>query len=232
MPRCRYLAWHFGPSTEPSGLIVQLTWLPATPRPPQVCKAIPEGRLIGPLPLVPRGLRLLQPMRLGPHLDLGLIDRLEVGLLVFGEVLEPELKRVDPQLVGPGRPSAASMIEQPGGGREHASPGVAAVDEDLGVSSNAIGDLVNVRERELGSSSEPPVPWLLGDQGDEACRPWSRSGPHGRWRLGRLPAARCSWIRSRNTRTGRPPPSATARPPPAPRRRLRTWSRTHPPSPP
>ncbi len=54
-------------STEPSGLMVQETCLPGSPPPPQVCRAMPMPVRIGPVPVLPRGLRFSpQPISSAP----------------------------------------------------------------------------------------------------------------------------------------------------------------------
>jgi hypothetical protein len=56
-------------STEPSGLMMQVTCLSCVPPPPHWCRAMPSPRLIGPLPFWPRGLRFsLQPISSAPSL--------------------------------------------------------------------------------------------------------------------------------------------------------------------
>ena len=56
-------------STEPSGLIVQETFLSWVPPPPHWCRAMPRPWRIGPLPFWPRGLRFSrQPISSAPIL--------------------------------------------------------------------------------------------------------------------------------------------------------------------
>ena len=57
-----------------------------------------EPALDRPLAVLAAGLAVLPADQLGPDLDLGLVDRR--AEVVLGEVLEPDLQRVDPQLVG------------------------------------------------------------------------------------------------------------------------------------
>ena len=57
-------------STEPSGLIVQETFLSRVPPPPHWCKATPSPWRIGPVPVWPRGLRFSrQPISSAPILS-------------------------------------------------------------------------------------------------------------------------------------------------------------------
>ena len=68
-------------STEPSGLIVQETFLSWLPPPPHWCRATPMPCLIGPGAVLAARLALLAPAdQLGPHLELGLVDgRVEIA---------------------------------------------------------------------------------------------------------------------------------------------------------
>ena len=153
-------------STEPSGLIVQLTFLSWVPPPPHWCSAMPRPWRTGPLPFWPRGLRFSrQPISSAPDLDLTLVDR---RVEVAGrQVLEPELQGVDAQLVGQvvhGRfhqGAALGMAGCPHG------PGAAAIDEHLAMGSRGGGNRINIRKRKVRAASGTAGSVSLGDHCDE-----------------------------------------------------------------
>ena len=172
-------------------------------------------------------LALLAPAdQLGPDLELALVDRrVEVA---GAQVLEPELERVDAQLVGQvvhggfHQGAALGMARGPHG------PGAAGVDEDLGVGPRRGGDVVDIRKREVRAAPAAAGPVGLGDQGDDLAvlaRPELDLA-----RGARAVAAGQVLLDAVEEQRDRPAASSwPARRRCGPRRRPRTWSRSRPP---
>ena len=153
-------------STEPSGLIVQLTFLSLGTAAAPLVKRHAQAVANGAAAVLAAGLPLLAPAdQLGCLLDLTLVDR--CAEVAVRQVLEPELQGIDAQLVGQvvhGRfhhGAALGMAGCPHG------TGAAAIDEDLIMGSRGGGNIINIRKGEIRAAAGTAGAVGLRNHGDE-----------------------------------------------------------------